>query len=96
MLDMQKLLPALFLAFSLSGCYHATVIMDAEPSEEIVEEKWAASWIGGLVPPEDIDASACSDGAAIVETRLSFANMFVGALTGGIFTPMHIKVTCAG
>lgn len=92
---MRTLLPALFLAFTLTGCYHATVVMDAEPSEEIVEEKWAASWIGGLVPPEDIDAGACGEGAAIVETRQSFANMFVSALTAGIFSPMHIKVTCA-
>lgn len=94
-LIMKSLLPVLFLAIGLTGCYHTTVVMDAEPSDEFVEEKWAPSWIGGLVPPEDIDASACSDGAAVVETRLSFANMFVGALTGGIFTPMHIKVTCA-
>lgn len=93
---MRALLPALFISFTLSGCYHATVVMDAEPSEQVIEEKWAASWIAGLVPPEDIDASACMEGAAIVETRQSFANLFVSALTAGIFSPMHIKVTCAG
>ena len=32
---------------------------------------------------------------AIVEMELSFVNQPVGALTGGIYTPMHIKVTCA-
>jgi hypothetical protein len=32
---------------------------------------------------------------AKVETRHSFLNQLVGILTLGIYTPMHIKVTCA-
>jgi hypothetical protein len=32
---------------------------------------------------------------AIVETEHSFVNSLVGAITFGIFTPIHIKVTCA-
>ena len=92
---MRSVLPLLLAGLLFSGCYHATVVMDAEPSEQVLEEKWAAAWIGGLIPPEDVDASACTNGTAMVESRLSFANMFVSALTGGIFSPMHITVTCA-
>jgi dihydroorotase-like cyclic amidohydrolase len=40
-------------------------------------------------------AKECEAGVAIVETRLSFLNMLVAQLTGGLYTPMHIKVTCA-
>ncbi len=40
-------------------------------------------------------ASECPDGVAIVETEISFVNQLVGALAGGIYTPMHIRVTCA-
>src|SRR4051794_4457874 len=39
--------------------------------------------------------SRCPDGAAKVETQLSFVNGLVGLLTLGIYTPMHIRVTCA-
>ena len=35
-------------------------------------------------------------GVAKVETVHSFVNQLVGAITFGIFTPMSIKVTCAG
>lgn len=31
----------------------------------------------------------------MVETQVSFLNQLVGALTFGIYTPMHITVTCA-
>jgi hypothetical protein len=30
-----------------------------------------------------------------VETQLSFLNQVIAILTGGIYTPMSIKVTCA-
>ena len=32
----------------------------------------------------------------MVETEHSFLNWLVGAVTFGIYTPIHIKVTCAG
>ena len=31
----------------------------------------------------------------MVETKLGFLNQVVGILTLGIYTPMHIRVTCA-
>jgi hypothetical protein len=80
----------------LSGCYHAQVTTGLEPSAQVYEETFASAWIYGLVPPSVIRAQdECTNGVARVETRLSFVNMLVGNLTLGIYTPMHIKVTCA-
>ena len=78
------------------GCYHATVETGLTPSTITVEKAWASSWIYGLVPPSAVSTAAkCSTGIAKVETQLPFVNMLVGFLTGGIYTPMSIKVTCA-
>jgi len=80
----------------LSGCYHAQVTTGLEPSAQVYEETFASAWINGLVPPSLVRAQdECSNGVARVETRLSFVNMLVGFLTFSIYTPMHIKVTCA-
>lgn len=78
------------------GCYHATVSTGATPSTEVIEKPFASSWVYGLVPPNAIETMAkCPQGVAKVETKLSFVNQLVGALTFGIYTPMTIKVTCA-
>jgi len=34
-------------------------------------------------------------GVAVVETEQSFLNGLVSALTIGIFTPQHVRITCA-
>lgn len=93
---MHKLLFSLAALFLLGGCYHAQVVTtDMKPSTVVVEDTFADSWIYGLVPPKEIDVTEkCESGVARVETRLSFVNQLVGALTFGIYTPMHIKVTC--
>ena len=80
----------------LTGCYHAQISTGLEPSAQVYEQTFASAWIFGLVPPSMVRAQdECRNGVAKVETRLSFVNMLVGNLTFGIYTPMHIKVTCA-
>lgn len=80
----------------LSGCYHATIETGAKPSTATVEKKWASGWVFGLVPPKTLETQAkCGTGVSKVETRLSFLNMLVSALTLNIYTPMDIRVTCA-
>jgi Bor protein len=50
----------------------------------------------GLVPAADINVTPqCPSGVALVETEQSFANSFVGLITLGIYTPQHVRVTCA-
>jgi len=81
---------------SLSACYHATIETGLTPSTQVLEQSFASSWIYGLVPPKTVEtASRCPDGVAKVETQHTFVNQLVGFLTLGIYTPMHIRVTCA-
>jgi hypothetical protein len=86
----------LAVAVSLSACYHATIETGLTPSTQVLEQSFASSWIYGLVPPKTVEtASRCPDGVAKVETQHTFVNQLVGFLTLGIYTPMHIRVTCA-
>ncbi len=79
-----------------AGCYHATIDTGLPNSNEVIDKRWAAGWVFGLVPPKTVEAAAaCPDGVAQVETKLGFLNQVVGVLTIGIYTPMHIRVTCA-
>ena len=92
----KTILPLFLVLFIFTSCYHAKVSTGAEPSAKVYDKSFASSWINGLVPPPEVKAAEeCSNGVAKVETRLSFVNMLVGAITLGIYTPMHIKVTCA-
>ena len=88
---------ALALVSSLAvSCYHARIETGLSPSATVVDKSFAACWIYGLVPPSTVKAAQeCPNGVAVVETELSFVNGLVGALTLGIYTPMHVKVTCA-
>jgi hypothetical protein len=66
-----------------------------KPSAVVLDKQWAPSFVLGLVPPPEIDATEkCTDGVARVETELTFLNQVVGLLTFGIYTPMRVKVTC--
>ena len=89
-------LAAMVLLFS--GCYHAVVDTGLEPAPtEPTQKIWANSWIGGLIAPPAVDATRLCGGrkAAQVETQHTFLNSLVGALTGGIYTPITIELTCA-
>lgn len=81
---------------SIGACYHATIETGLSPSSQVLEQSFASSWIYGLIPPKTVQTSSrCPDGVAKVETQHSFLNQLVGFLTLGIYTPMHIRVTCA-
>jgi hypothetical protein len=84
------------LVVAVAACYHATIETGLTPSTVVIEKPWASGWIYGLVPPSTVETAAkCQHGVAKVETVHSFLNMLVQGLTGGIYTPMTIKVTCA-
>ena len=87
---------ALFLCVSLTGCYHARIETGLTPSAEVIDIPFAKGFIFGLVPPDVVKAGeTCTSGVAIVETQHSFVNQLVSGITFGIFTPMHITLTCA-
>jgi hypothetical protein len=88
-------LAALFLLSA--GCYHASIESGMKPGNDKIEKEWASGWAWGLVGPEPIEAkSTCGSGLSKVETEHSFLNGLVGVVTLGIYTPMHLTVTCAG
>ena len=95
----MKITRAVVLSAALAplvACYHATIETGLTPSTEVLEQSFASSWIYGLVPPKTVSTSSrCPDGVAKVETQHTFVNQLVGVLTLGIYTPMHIRVTCA-
>jgi hypothetical protein len=93
---MRKLFMAVAVLTLTTGCYHATVETGLTPSNKVVEKQWAHGFLFGLVPPSEVETvSKCPSGVAKVETQQSFLNLVANALTGGLYSPMSIKATCA-
>lgn len=87
---------AVALGLAVSGCFHQVVQTGRTPGTTVVEKPWTATWLWGIVPASPIDVTSnCPGGIATVETKQTFMNGLVGALTLGIFTPRDVKVTCA-
>jgi hypothetical protein len=90
----RRLVPLLCLCFA--GCYHANVETGRAPGNQRIENGWASSFLGGMVPPSTVEAkSSCPNGVSRVETQHSFLNGLVGVATLAIYTPISITVTCA-
>jgi hypothetical protein len=89
---------AVLLATSaLTGCYHAVIDTGRAANGTTIQRPWAHGFIFGLVPPSVTEtAQKCPGGVAKVETKQSFLNGLVGAITYGIYTPMTIMVSCTG
>ena len=84
-------------AVTSSGCYHSIVDTGLPVGTEMHREAFEPAFIVGLVPAE-VDAAGYCQGRpwARVETQQSFLNWVVAAVTFGIFTPLDIRVYCAG
>ena len=83
-------------SLALSGCYHVTVQTSAPPAATVVDKPWQMSFVSGLVPPPELSTKdQCPSGASKVEVEHSFLNGLASALTWGIVSPIHVKVTCA-
>jgi hypothetical protein len=90
----RLLMPVLLIA--TMACFHQTVQTGRTPGPTVVDKPWVATWLWGLVPAKELDMrTECPSGVAIVETEASFLNGLVAGITFGIFTPRHVKVTCA-
>src|SRR5262245_2409341 len=95
---MRRFITLLVTAVLLgTACYHAKIETGASPATQTIEKPWASGWLFGLVPPSQVETTQkCASGVAQVETQHSFLNMVAAGLTLGIYTPITIKVTCAG
>jgi hypothetical protein len=91
----SSILAAITLA--ASACFHQVVQTGRSPGSTVIDLPWTKSFIFGLVPPAEINTAAqCPGGVATVETQRSFVNGLVGTVTFGIFTPVSVRITCAG
>ncbi|MEM6337088.1 MAG: hypothetical protein AAF752_11000 [Bacteroidota bacterium] len=91
-----RLVLLLAIVSTTAGCYHAKISTGKAPSAVVIDKPFANGWILGLVPPDPVEVmEECPNGVSMVETKLSFVNQLVANLTFGIYTPMHITVTCA-
>jgi hypothetical protein len=86
----------LVMVLVTSACFHQVVQTGRAPSQTIVDKPWVTTWLWGLVAAEPIDVRReCPSGTAIIETETSFMNGLASVVTLGIFTPQHVRVTCA-
>jgi len=92
----RRWIPALLVVLSSAGCYHQVVETGRPPSTTVVDRPWVKTWFWGLIEPDPIDARPeCATGVSVIQTETSFMNGLVGALTFGIYTPQHVRITCA-
>jgi hypothetical protein len=93
----SRLWLSLVLAGALTACYHQTVQTGLSPGSTVIDMPWVQTWIFGIIPAKEIDSRAqCPGNVAMVETERTFLNGLVGAVTIGIYTPVHVRITCAG
>lgn len=86
----------LLISTLLAGCFHAEVATDQQQGAQVHEIDWHHGLINGLVMLEEVDATEyCPQGVSKVETRLSFLNQVAAFATGGIYSPMSVRITCA-
>jgi hypothetical protein len=79
-----------------TACWHQVVQTGRNPGNVVVEKQFVATWLWGLVPAQEVDVrQQCPIGVASVETEQSFMNGLVLGLTLGLYTPQHVKITCA-
>lgn len=92
----RRVLLAAVTMLLATGCFHATIETGLPAGTDVVTKPWAHAFVYGLVPPATVETAAkCKNGAAKVETQISFLNGLVAALTWSLYTPMTITVTCA-
>jgi hypothetical protein len=86
----------LSLVAAATGCFNQYVHTGLQPGSTTIDKPMVATWLWGLVPAKELDVrSQCPTGVAVVQTEQSFKNGLLALITLGIYTPQHVKVTCA-
>lgn len=87
--------------FVLTGCWKVTVVHNKpgvmqQAAPTVVNKPFSHSFVVGLVPPPELNVKdQCPNGVSKVETSHSFLNGLVAGITYNLYTPIHVRVTCA-
>lgn len=84
------------VVFVGTACFHQVVQTGRAAGPTVIDKPWVSGWLWGLVANDEVDVrQSCPMGVAIVETEQSFGNGLVALVTIGIYTPQHVRITCA-
>jgi hypothetical protein len=78
-----------------AACHRVIIDSGLEPSAEVHHEEWNMAHASAIYPAEVDAREYCGGRWARVETKQSFLNGVVEALTFGIISPMDVRVVCA-
>lgn len=90
----SRLVPLLVIA---TGCFHIKYTTRQTPSPAVAYDEWHHDFIYGLVEvtaPVNV-GQICTNGFAVVENEETFVNGLVAALTGSLWTPTSVNVSCS-
>ena len=94
---MKNRILILSAALLMSGCATQTFVMSGSGSDTPTEQTTHSFFVSGIGQEKTIDAaSVCgsADKVQKIQTKLTFWNGFLGAITGGIYTPRTAMVYC--
>ena len=79
-----------------AACYRHTINFgDGAPTGELLYDHWEHFWIVGLIGDKVLDVEQiCPSGNATIESRQTFLNGLVEALTIGIYAPRTLRLRC--
>jgi len=83
----------------LTGCYTVkfTNPQTAMDSRGEAYHLWTHSLFWGIIPLGRVNMSQCGNaGVRSMKSQIGGLGLLAYALTGGIWAPMHVKITCAG
>ena len=86
------------VSITSAACYRHTINFgDGAPTGELLYDHWEHFWIVGLIGDKELDVEEiCSSGNATIESRQTFLNGLVAALTSGIYAPRTLRLRCEG
>lgn len=94
---MRKTLFVLFTALALQGCFTVKVKNSAARGIDSGRtfHRWTHSLFWGIVPLGKVDAARCGPaGIKKMKTQIGGVGLLGFWFTAGIWTPMHVKITC--
>ena len=92
---MRRALVVLGMVGLLSGCYNLKYYDSAVPGPGQTHKIWVHGFLWGLVSVGEIDLHGeCPKGVYKMKSNLNFVDFLLSAVTGGIYSPMNVVITC--